>query len=248
MDAQEPDYLGSSHRELYPMLNWTDSNYTPAEYIAPGAIEQTHNQPRWGHTNNLGALIDANSEETAQDYVLGVIIGAMVILIVALVWFFAIVVLKIMGEKKVGFLAGRLVRPVDLNNLPDTQQAGVEVVIENEGEEQPLNKEAGAENEVDEAVPVTNNNHEFSPAEKRFNRKVWAVRIMFVLSGILVMISGGLFYGKGVVSFKNSIDEVRFGLDLVQVAGKAFTTLYLLLVRQILTLRVNTLQHSKALL
>ena len=227
MDAQEFDYSFGSHRELYPMLNWTDSNYTPTEYVAPGAIEQTHNQPRWGHTNNLGALIDANSEETDQDYVLGVIIGAMIILIVALVWFFAIAILKIMGEKKVGFLAGRLVRPVDLNNLPDTtdEKGGVEVVMENEGEEQPLNKEAGAENEVDEAIAVTNNNNEFSPAEKIFNRKVWAVRIMFVLSGILVMISGGLFYGKGVVSFKNSIDEVRFGLGLVQVAALKGITL-----------------------
>ena len=91
-------------------------------------------------------MIDENSEETAQDYILGIVIGAMIILIVALLWFFVIIVLKLQGQKKVGFFAGRLVRPVDANLIAAKQE---EDINENE-DEQPLNEE-----EVNEAVPVS---------------------------------------------------------------------------------------------
>ena len=31
------------HRELEPLLNWTNSSYVPEEYEVPSTIEQTHN-------------------------------------------------------------------------------------------------------------------------------------------------------------------------------------------------------------
>ena len=31
------------HRQLEPLLNWTNSTYVPEEYEVPSTIEQTHN-------------------------------------------------------------------------------------------------------------------------------------------------------------------------------------------------------------
>lgn len=162
-------------------------------------------------------MIDQNSEETAQDYILGIVIGAMIILIVALLWFFVIIVLKLQGQKKVGFFAGRLVRPIDANLTAEKQQAIADGNDNDANEdEQPLNEEV-----VNEAVPVSSSSPQYRDANRneKFKQRVWAVRLMFVLSGCFVIIAGGLFYGKGVVSFKNSIDEVRSGISLVQNAA-----------------------------
>eukprot|EP00579_Thalassiosira_antarctica_P000100 CAMPEP_0201866550 /NCGR_PEP_ID=MMETSP0902-20130614/1093_1 /ASSEMBLY_ACC=CAM_ASM_000551 /TAXON_ID=420261 /ORGANISM="Thalassiosira antarctica, Strain CCMP982" /LENGTH=360 /DNA_ID=CAMNT_0048391539 /DNA_START=116 /DNA_END=1198 /DNA_ORIENTATION=+ len=206
----------SEERELYLLLNYTGSNYVPKPYTVPSAISQTHNQPRYGFTNNFKALISGNNDE-ATDYVLGIIIGAMIILGVAILWFLAIVVLKILGQKKVGFLAGLFVRPSQ--SLQGTEgneeKGGVEVVMERD---QPSNGDN--DDVISQAVPVNGTNNTVDDNhEKKFTRTVWAVRGIFVLSGMFVIISGGIFYGKGVVSFKNSIDEVRLGIDLVQTAA-----------------------------
>ena len=162
-------------------------------------------------------MVDKNSEETAQDYILGIIIGAMIILIVALLWFFVIIVLKFLGQNKVGFFAGRLVRPIDANLLAEKQQADADNNANED--EQPLNEQP-----LNEVLPVsstTTTQYRDANTNEKFNQRVWAVRLMFVLSGCFVIIAGGLFYGKGVVSFKNSIDEVRNGISLVQDAGKS---------------------------
>mmetsp|Transcript_32560 Transcript_32560/g.60154 ORF Transcript_32560/g.60154 Transcript_32560/m.60154 type:complete len:363 (+) Transcript_32560:105-1193(+) len=210
------DLSGTRELSPSPLLNYTGSNYVPKPYTVPSAISQTHNQPRYGFTNNFKALISGNNDE-ATDYVLGIIIGAMIILGVAILWFLAIVVLKILGQKKVGFLAGLFVRPSQ--SLQGTEgneeKGGVEVVMEGD---QPSNGDN--DDDISEAVPVNGTNYTLDDKHvKKFKRTVWAVRGIFVLSGMFVIISGGIFYGKGVVSFKNSIDEVRLGIDLVQTAA-----------------------------
>mmetsp|Transcript_10148 Transcript_10148/g.21980 ORF Transcript_10148/g.21980 Transcript_10148/m.21980 type:complete len:571 (+) Transcript_10148:153-1865(+) len=201
-------------RELSPLINFTDSGYIPDTYTPPAAISSTHNQPRFGYTNDLGALIEDGNDQQ-KEYVLGIIIGAIIIFCVALLWFLVIVILKILGQKKVGFFGGRFVRPGIQPEGGDgnEEKGGVEVVMAPGGRDQ--------DHEISEAVPAdsTYDNAVDDKTEKRFATTVWTVRVLFVLSGIFVIISGGLFYGKGVVSFKNSIDEVRNGIDLVQSAA-----------------------------
>lgn len=216
-------------RELTPLINFTDSNYLPTPYVPPGAVSATHGQPRFGHTNSFDALLNG-SEEQQKDYVMGIILGAMIILIVALVWFLGIVCLKIAGQKRVGFLAGHLVRPAAIGKSQDDEdeKGGVEVVMEGDDNDEQAPRDGDG---INEAVPIVNGaptksssssstaNDDIAKAETKFTRQIWFVRSMFVLSGIIVIISGGLFYGKGVVSFRNSIDEVRQGIDLVQTAA-----------------------------
>lgn len=214
----EIEQNGLAMRELGELVNYTDSNFTPVPYEVPRSIYQAHNQPRWGKPNDFDALVEGGDQ--TQEYVLGVIIGAMIILIVAMLWFFAIVCLKIVGQERVGFLAGRMVRPCAGQSRgadENDERGGVEVVME---DDQALR---GSGNEAEEAVPVSNGMNDATNnaahVDKMFERRVWAVRGMFVLSGIVVLISGILFYTNGVHAFKNSIDEVRNGIDLVQAAA-----------------------------
>jgi len=198
-------------RELGELINFTVSDFIPATYDAPRQISTTHNQPRFGYPNDFQALV--NGGDQTQDYVLGVVIGAMIILIVAIVWFFGIISLKIAGQKRVGFFAGRLVRPDAKAGDENEEKGAVEVVFQG----------SGGNNEADEAVPVNtsmnNTANDDDRSNKNFNRRVWFVRGTFILSGILVLIAGILFYVNGVAAFKSSIDEVRNGLELVQNAA-----------------------------
>lgn len=137
-------------------------------------------------------MLSDNSEQQ-KDYVLGVIIGAIIILSVAVIWLVLILSLRIAGQDRVGFLAGRLVKYTEENG-------GVEVEINDEEDDL-----------IDEAHEVE------QTTEKRevlFKRKVTAVRLVFVISGMIVISSGCIFYGKGVVSFRRSFSEVRKGINV----------------------------------
>lgn len=98
--------------------------------------------------------------------------------------------LKIAGKNKVGFLAGRLIRPTPESGI----DAGVEVVIENET--------AAANTAHDDHV------------QKSFNRRVIFVRAVFILCGFLTIIASILFYTKGVAAFKESINAMNRGIDV----------------------------------
>eukprot|EP00581_Thalassiosira_minuscula_P014757 CAMPEP_0183720662 /NCGR_PEP_ID=MMETSP0737-20130205/13202_1 /TAXON_ID=385413 /ORGANISM="Thalassiosira miniscula, Strain CCMP1093" /LENGTH=593 /DNA_ID=CAMNT_0025950555 /DNA_START=49 /DNA_END=1830 /DNA_ORIENTATION=- len=222
-----PMELSGERRELYPLLNYTDSGYFPEPYIPSSDILSTHNLPRYGFTNNFGALIHPTTDNDQQrEYILGIIIGAIIILCVALLWFFVIVVLRILGQEKVGFFAGRFVRPARSIQPQDDdgneEKDGIEVVMAPGGREHDdIISEAVLANGTNDSTadePMMNNHTVASEnnVEKKFLRTVLAVRLLFVLSGIVVIISGGIFYGKGVVRFEASLNEIQNGIDLVQ--------------------------------
>lgn len=101
--------------------------------------------------------------------------------------------LKIAGKNKVGFFAGRLIRPTPESHT----DAGVEVVMENEAA----------------AAAATNTAHE-DHIQWSFNRRVIFVRVVFILCGIVTIIATILFYTKGVAAFKDSIDAMNRGIDV----------------------------------
>lgn len=104
--------------------------------------------------------------------------------------------LKIAGQQKVGFFAGRLVRP----NAVSPMESGVEVIIENEDETSP--------------IPV---NEPGEHAQKSFKRRVIVVRSVFVIFGVLTIVAGILFYSKGVAAFKSSLDEFHDGINVSEM-------------------------------
>jgi len=195
--------MQTQERHLEELLSYTPSNYLPADYVAPRGIQSQHNSPRYGFPNDISSLIDGSDDVT--DYILGVVIGAIIILLVAVVWGFIIAGLRIAGPKRVGFLAGKFVEPGSEWN---DGKEGIEVVYD------PTGDPSSENHRVSTAVPVVD-----EATARSFNRRVWLVRGMFVLSGIAVIISGILFYAKGVAAFQSSLNSVRDGIDLTQSAA-----------------------------
>jgi hypothetical protein len=185
------DFFTDRHdkRLLDPWVDFDEnaSVYIPPPYYAPRPIVNGHNKPRFGFPNDIELLINGNSDSTT-DYVMGIVAGSIIIFLVAVVWSFAIICLKILGQKRVGFLAGHFVRPSASSPKRGTEETGecggFEVVMD---KGQQFSKD-----HVDEVVAV---NLMYNPtvdpvAEKRFRTRVGAVRIMFVFSCIVVIVSG----------------------------------------------------------
>ena len=106
--------LAGAARALTPLQVFNASGYVPELYARPGNVAKYHNRPRFGFTNDFQALlagIAGEGDGTGADYVKGIIIGSVIVLCVALVWFLAIMGLKAAGQRRVSFFAGRLVRP-----------------------------------------------------------------------------------------------------------------------------------------
>jgi hypothetical protein len=193
--SDDHDHSSSYERLLYPLLQYNESYYDPPNYVPPPIVTDTHDQPRFGLPNNLDGVISGDEKQT-RDYVTGAIIGSLIIAIVAIVWFIAIICLKIAGTKRVGFLAGRFVRPYDAAAIgtESEKDRGVEVVLDrddDEGDDQHRNEPS---------PPPTNNNNspaaaaaaypDQSRARENFGIRVGIVRALFLLSGIVVIVSG----------------------------------------------------------
>jgi hypothetical protein len=59
--------------------------------------------------------------------------------------------------------------------------------------------------------------------DKKFKTKVGIVRLMFVISGLAVVICVVLFYIKGMAAFRTSIDETSQGLQLIDETANSAT-------------------------
>ena len=116
------------------------------------------------------------------------------------------------GKKRVGFLAGRLEHP-DSASIVSQDAATLPVI-----EEEPASGEIEDRLDSDISTPliISNNIEQTSRKEKKFNRRVWAVRAVFVLSGLCVIVFSILFNVKGVAQFRESLNSVHGGLELIQ--------------------------------
>ncbi len=173
-------------RLLAPLLEFNVSSFVPEPYIPPRAISSAHRQPRFGRPNTLDGVFTGYKSQT-REYVTGVIIGSLIIAIVAIVWFFAIICLKIAGTKRVGFLAGRFVRPY--SNREEKGYGGADCEIVDGDEIWSRSVVGGENNETIRAKSMENSTH-YLRAPISFGRRVGIVRVLFVLSGIAVIISG----------------------------------------------------------
>ena len=184
--------------------------------VTPNVVRSRHNSPRFGLPSDITPLLDGTgSKQDATDYIVGIAIGAIIVLAVALVWFLVIVSLKVAGSEKVGFLAGRFVEPGGGSSVcQGAEKEGMEVQMEDNG------RSESAQLRISTAVPVVDEGE-----RRSFNRRVWFVRVMFILSGIGVIVAGILFYSKGVTAFQSSLNSVKEGIDLTQEA--AFKAIYL---------------------
>ncbi len=205
-DQQQPHFTGpmsiyeasmdiwedqSYERLLYPLLQYNESVYTPPTYIPTQIVSDAHLQPRFGGPNVLDGVIDGNKEQT-RDYVTGVIIGSLLIAIVAIVWFIAIICLKCAGSMRVGFLSGRFVRPYTTGTEKE-EHHGVEIVLEgkdNDDQHVSNTYEPQQERTSGNKSAAATATHADPIVKKNFKMRVGLVRVIFLLSGISVIISG----------------------------------------------------------
>lgn len=219
----------------YPLETYNATPFTPKQYDVTKMVEGQHQFTRFGHTNNFQAFVSGitNSSDTSTDYILGVCAAAMLVFVVALVWFMVITGLKVAGQKKVGFLAGRLIHP-DFDENAERGSGMTLPVIEEEPASEEIESLIESDADTESPLIITADAHspllisnnididlEQVKKEKKFNRKVLAVRAVFVLSGISVMVCGILFYAKGVSAFGRSLDAVSSSLNLVQQTANA---------------------------
>lgn len=187
-----------------PLAEYNATPYTPEPYDPTKIVADQHHFPRFGHTNDVAAL--AEGGDAAVDYVVGILSGALLILAVAVMWALLLVGLRVCGQRRVGFLAGRLEHP-DLRG--DDASRG-------DGGQLPLIEEEPAD-----GYPLLVSEHsrkgpEATKRAKKFQRTVRANRAAFVLSGVAVIVSSILFLTNGIKSFQGSLVSVNDGLELVQ--------------------------------
>jgi hypothetical protein len=193
MEALNPS-LQPRTRYLAPLMNYTSENYTAPEYEVMRSILRSHYQPRFGHNNDFGDLLSDNTEQQ-KDYILGVLIGSIIIFGVALMLFAVIIGLKIAGQDRVGFLAGRFVKYTPRDTPTEDSIDGL----------------VDDEERIDEPRVIDQTLEKRKALSKRTSI---AVRLMFVLSGIIIIVFTGIFYGKGVDSFRRSFAEARKGIEV----------------------------------
>jgi hypothetical protein len=145
----------------------------------------------------------------------------MLVFAIAAVWFTVIIGFKIAGPKKVGFLAGKLEHP-EYDATALARDVGALTLIEDDPPEE-ASSDGGTENqsllESDLASPliITNTidaDSDGARADEKFKKKVIAVRMTFVLSGLAMIVCGSLFYGYGMMSFRRSLDNTSRGLQV----------------------------------
>ncbi|KAL7540001.1 hypothetical protein ACHAXR_010807 [Thalassiosira sp. AJA248-18] len=205
-----------------PIEQYNATPFTPKPYDVSQTVINQHGVFRFGHSNDFQDLVSGltGSSDTSTDYIVGVVAAAMLIFLFALVWSMVIVGLKIAGQKKVGFLAGRLEDPDYRTADHVAEDEGTLPVIQEEpGIQEEPEIESLLDSDMSSPLIICDNidrDLQRVKREKKFNRKVWAVRGIFVLSGIGVIVFGALFYSKGVTAFQRSLDSVHGGLELVQ--------------------------------
>jgi hypothetical protein len=170
------DQLSATTRSLTPWTNYNASDDyidTVQDYEPNDQIETQHDLSRFGRTNDIAALYNEENKEIQRDYIEGIVIGALLVLAVAIVWFIGIVILNCLGEKRVGFFAGSFTHPSVNKRHEDGQ--GVEVVTDKE--------------KVQDTTPAVD-----PVVVTRFNMRVGMVRVLFVCCGLAVIVSGKRSY------------------------------------------------------
>ncbi len=146
----------------------------------------------------------------------------MLVFTIGLVWFIIIVGLKFAGPKKVGFLAGKLEHPQYDAGARERDTGALTTVIEeypldDSQRDESTESRSLLESDCDSPLIITNTidaDYEAAKADEKFKKKVIAVRVTFVLSGLAVIVCGSLFYGKGMSAVRRSLVNISQGLQV----------------------------------
>lgn len=200
-----------------PLDEYNATPFVPDPYTPSRDTELLHKFSRFGHTNNIEAFITGTSSE---DYIIGCCAAAILIFAIATVWFLFIISFKVSGPRRVGFLAGKIHHPEYDHVSKTLRNVGTLPIIE---EEPSSSFTSDTENESlmssDISIPFIRNmtnkrDSSIEQTEKKFQRKIVAIRGTFFVSGLFVIVCGALFYSKGMALFRKSLDNANYGLEV----------------------------------
>ena len=187
--------------------------FQPDLFVPTDNILRLHDWPRFGFSSEFSEIGSGDSEQQ-KDYVLGIVIGSLVILGVAVLWALVLLILKCCG-RRVGCASGRPRSPAppvhrsgQQEGFEVTQSTKVHVVEVEESNPSGLIKE---EQEYGVAL------EKYERDLKRHKRSMLLTRIAFVLAGLTAIVASTLFFAKGAVELVESLNAVQVSLDLTDV-------------------------------
>lgn len=200
---------------MAPLPEFPDvKQFRPDLFVPTSVIRRLHAWPRYGLPSSTSALASGNSEQQ-KDYVLGIIIGSLIILGVAILWTLVLLILKCCG-RRVGCASGRPHAPKPPVRQNTNRQEGFEVTESTkiqfvEGEMEDADPSKLAFN-VDEQYQFDLENYERNL--KKHNRSMLLTRISFMLAGLTAIIASTLFFAKGAEELVQSLNTAQLSLDL----------------------------------
>ena len=200
---------------MAPLPEFPDvKQFRPDLFVPTSVIRRLHAWPRYGLPSSTSALASGNSEQQ-KDYVLGIIIGSLIILGVAILWTLVLLILKCCG-RRVGCASGRPHAPKPPLRQNTSREEGFEVTESTkiqfvEGEMEDADPSKLAFN-VDEQYQSDLENYERNL--KKHNRSMLLTRISFMLAGLTAIIASTLFFAKGAEELVQSLNTAQLSLDL----------------------------------
>ena len=190
-DENDVAYYYSSGTIAEPLSSVSDEEYYQSPVFVPSRlVERISNVPRFAHSPSI-AYAASGDDQARQDYLEGAVFTSSIILLAFVVWLVILLVLKIMGSKRVGCASGKAPTYPSLESIQaanHTLERQYELDIAREQAEGWISGEAsttGGGGQVDGVVGEDMDQwlQEVKNIEKRMRR----IRIVSLICGVVIL-------------------------------------------------------------
>ena len=189
-DENDVAYYYSSGTIAEPLSSVSDEEYESPVFVPSRLVDRISNVPRFAHSPSI-AYAASGDDQARQDYLEGAVFTSSIILLAFVVWLVILLVLKIMGSKRVGCASGKAPTYPSLESIQaanHTLERQYELDIAREQAEGWISGEAsttGGGGQVDGVVGEDMDQwlQEVKNIEKRMRR----IRIVSLICGVVIL-------------------------------------------------------------
>ena len=178
----------SSGKVAEPLSSISDEEYEPPIFVPSRLIERISNVPRFSHSPSI-AYAASGDDQARQDYLEGAVFTSSVILLTFVVWLIILLVLKVIGSKRVGCASGKAPTYPSLESIQaanHTLERQYEMDAAQEQAEGRINGEHSIIGGQDEGV-VGEDMDQWLHEVKVIERRVRRIRIVFLICGAIIL-------------------------------------------------------------
>ena len=178
----------SSGKVAEPLSSISDEEYEPPIFVPSRLIERISNVPRFSHSPSI-AYAASGDDQARQDYLEGAVFTSSVILLTFVVWLIILLVLKVMGSKRVGCASGKAPTYPSLESIQaanHTLERQYEMDAAREQAEGRINGEHSITGGQDDGV-VGEDMDQWLHEVKVIERRVRRIRIVFLICGAIIL-------------------------------------------------------------